>query len=65
MHTANEYLKSRTKDAISLSHEIQESKGKLGYVTIINPCELVTSKGESKSFNSPAELRVFILKTYW
>jgi len=64
MMQAEKYLNSRTRDAIALSHEIQESKGDLGYVTVISTMLMIVN-GKPMEFHSPAAMRAYILQTFW
>lgn len=62
--SAAQYLKSRTRDAVALSHEIEETKGQLGYATFTNPCTVLVH-GELNKFKTPEEARAFILRRFW
>lgn len=60
-----QYVRSRTREAIALSHEIQESKGSLGYLTIKNAISFTTKKGVTYEFTSRTERDAAILRMFW
>lgn len=60
-----QYVRSRTREAIALSHEIQEAQGKLGYLTIKDAVSFVTKKGDIHEFNSRTERDAAILRMFW
>jgi len=62
--TSLQYVQSRTRDATSLSRDIQESGGALGYCTVITPTKIVHGV-TTHEFDSPAAAREWILKKFW
>lgn len=60
-----QYVRVRTKDAIALSYEIQESKGSLGYLTIKDAVSFTTEKGVTHEFTSRTERDAAILRMFW
>lgn len=59
-----EYLRSRTKDAIALSHEMQDAKGDLGYCIFVKPCE-VHVKDKKFTFDTPEDAKAWVLRNFW
>lgn len=64
MLNSAQYIASRARDFMSLSYEIKDTNGALGYTTIITPIKIV-DEGKILTFKTPEDTQAFILKKYW
>lgn len=61
---AEQYVNSRRKDYLNLSHEISESKGDLGYCKFISP-QVLQIKDSVLNFPSNIAAKAHILRVFW
>ena len=62
--TSLQYVRSRTRDAIALSHEVQDSQGALGYCTVVTPTKIVHGT-QTHEFETPSDAQAWILRKFW
>lgn len=61
---AESYVNSRRKDYLSLSHEISDNKGDLGYCKFLSP-QVLQIKDDVLTFPSNIAAKAHILRIFW
>ncbi len=64
LQSPEQYLDSRRRDFIALTHEITEGKGDLGYASFVDPCTLLV-KGVRHEFSSNSHAKAWLLRMFW